>query len=622
MTDGPKLRGKTAVITGGGSGIGRATAGLLAADGAHVLIAGRTADKLTRVAGELDPIAVAAGGSVRVRVCDAGEEDDVRALVEDGATPTGALDMAVAVVGGGGISPVLRYSVELLQRTFHNNIITAALLLKHAGGAMVRAGGGSFVAVSSMQAIQSAPMLAAYCGAKAGLEMYCKVAADELGASNVRVNLVRPGFTRTDATTSMMSNQTVIDEYLVQQPIARTGEAEDIAHAIRYFLGPESGWTTGQSLTVDGGCTTAASPTCTTCGSHGWVTSWRRPRAVRWTERVEETRAGETWGLDGPYYDDLAPGHVFVPAPAITIGPGECALYQAIVGDPLAISLSSTVGEAVTGVAGGVVNPALALHVSIGQSTVATRRVIANLFYRGVVVRRTLPVGSTLSTTVEARAMRETSRKPDRPPRGMVLLGIRTVDQHGEVVAEFERCALLPFRDPGAAPGFADDLGASDGALDLASFAEHAPQGWHLGSLPAGDTGWVIGESRTDPLRDTVTDAPALVRLTQNLAAPHRDARLGQRGRRLVYGGHTIGLAQASLVRQLPSTATVVGWQSCDHVGPVFEDDVLTVTTTIDAATPHDGGRLLACTVLVDAEREGLGAPTPVLEWKPVVFAR
>jgi 2-methylfumaryl-CoA hydratase len=330
----------------------------------------------------------------------------------------------------------------------------------------------------------------------------------------------------------------------------------------------------------------------------------------------------EEWGVDGPYYDDLAPAHRFVPSPAITIGEGMCAAYQAICGDPLAISLATTVGAAVCAVAGGVVNPALALHVSIGQSTVATRRVIANLFYRGVTVRRTLPVGSTLSTTVEARAMRETSRKPDRPRRGMVLLAIRTIDQHGEVVAEFERCALLPFRDASSEPGFADDLGPTDGALDLASFTEHAPQGWDLAPLPARDTSWVVGEQRTDVLHDTVTDAPALVRLTQNLAAPHRDARLGQRGRRLVYGGHTIGLAQASLVRLLPSTATVVGWQSCDHVGPVFEDDVLTVSATLDASLDHDGGRLVAFTVFVDAEREGLDAPTPVLVWKPVVFAR
>ena len=249
------VAGKTAVITGGGGGIGRATAALLARDGAHVVIAGRTEAKLTAVADELDPIARAAGGSVQPMVADAADEHDVRALVARAAETTGQLDLAVAVVGGGGVGPVLRYSVETIEQTMRNNIVTAFLLLKHAGGAMVRAGGGSFVAVSSMQAIQSAPNLAAYCAAKAGLEMFCKVAADELGAQGVRVNVVRPGFTRTDATTSMMSNDWIIDAYREQQPIERTGEADDIAHAIRYFLGPESSWTTGQCLTVDGGTT-------------------------------------------------------------------------------------------------------------------------------------------------------------------------------------------------------------------------------------------------------------------------------------------------------------------------------------------------------------------------------
>jgi 2-methylfumaryl-CoA hydratase len=331
---------------------------------------------------------------------------------------------------------------------------------------------------------------------------------------------------------------------------------------------------------------------------------------------------GERWGLDGPYYDDLAPGHRFEPAPAITIGPGECALYQSICGDPLAISLSAAFGEAVTGVRGGVVNPALALHVSIGQSTVATRRVIANLFYRGVIVHRPVRVGTTLHTTVDARAMRETSRKPDRPPRGMVLLGIRTVDDDGEIVVDFERCALLPFRDAGAEPGFADELGPASTPLDLATYAAYAPAGWDLHGLPARDHSWGIGETRTDPMRDTVTDAPALVRLTQNLAGAHRDPRLGQRGRRLVYGGHTIGLAQASLVRLLPSAATVVAWHSCDHVGPVFEEDVLSVAAMLDAVQDVDGGRLLAFTVLVDAAREGADEPVAVLDWKPIVYAR
>ena len=330
----------------------------------------------------------------------------------------------------------------------------------------------------------------------------------------------------------------------------------------------------------------------------------------------------EKWGLDGPYYDDLRPGHAFVPAPPITLGPGEAALYQSITGDPLGISLATTRGRAVTGIDGGVANPALALHVAIGQSTVATRRVIANLFYRGVVLHRVVPIGVTLHTTVEARAMRETSRKPDKPRRGMVLLGMRTVTEAGDLVADFERCALIPFRDQNAEPGFDDDLGPTATPFEFGPYVAHTPEGWDLSSLPEPDGSWTIGAKRTDPLRDTVTDAPALVRLTQNLAAAHRDARLGQRGRRLVYGGHTIGLAQASLCRLVPSIATIVGWHSCDHVGPVFEDDVLTVSATFDAEQAVGSGRLLAFTVLVDAEGEGRDGAERVLDWKPVVYAR
>jgi acyl dehydratase len=77
----------------------------------------------------------------------------------------------------------------------------------------------------------------------------------------------------------------------------------------------------------------------------------------------------EAWGLDGPYFDDLAVGHRFLPGPGITIDAGMVAMYQAIVGDPLAIALARPLAERVTKGDGGVVNPALVLHVAIGQST-------------------------------------------------------------------------------------------------------------------------------------------------------------------------------------------------------------------------------------------------------------
>lgn len=258
------LANQTAVVTGGAGGIGRATSELLVRDGAHVVIAGRTESKLTAHVDRLSALAEAAGGSIRYRVCDALEDDQVRQLVDMTMEPTGRVDMACGIVGGAaGASPVLRYTVEQIETTMRNNITSTFLLMRHAGSAMVRQGGGSIVAISSMQGSQSAPIFAAYCAAKAGLEMFCKVAADELGEHGVRINCVRPGLTDTDATQGMVHNDAVTAAYLEQQPIKRVGAGEDIAQAVRYFLGPESSWTTGQALTVDGGTSVRRFPDLT-----------------------------------------------------------------------------------------------------------------------------------------------------------------------------------------------------------------------------------------------------------------------------------------------------------------------------------------------------------------------
>jgi len=94
---------------------------------------------------------------------------------------------------------------------------------------------------------------------------------------------------------------------------------------------------------------------------------------------------------------------------------------------------------------------------------------------------------------------------------------------------------------------------------------------------------------------------------------------LGPDGRRLVYGGHTIGLAQASLTRMFPDTATVLGWQACDHLAPVFEKDVLGFHHTLLDEQPTAGGRLRAIQVEVDAQG-GDDPPRPVLDWRVVTW--
>lgn len=318
----------------------------------------------------------------------------------------------------------------------------------------------------------------------------------------------------------------------------------------------------------------------------------------------------------GPFFDDLRVGQQLEPASPITVTEGMAAMYQAIVGDPYPLGLSAALSRRVSGVV--LANPALALHVSIGQSTVATRQVIANLFYRGVRLTRPVAIGETLATVVTINGLRENTRRPDRPARGMALLGIVTTTDEGDEIARYERCALLPLRRTDDT-GNHHDLGPSTQPLDLAAYESGVPFDWDLAPLPAA-AAWNVGETKHDYMRDTVTDAIALARLTQNQAAVHRDARRGQHGQRLVYGGHTAGLAQASLCRLLPSIAHVIGWQHCDHVGPVFEDDVLSFAATLIEQRAVGNGRLIAFSVQVHAERAD--QTHHVLDWMPIVYSK
>ncbi len=249
------LDGQHAIVIGGGSGIGFGTARLLARDGARVTIAGRTEEKLRDAQATLAD----EGLAVAYAPCDAKNADDVRTAV-DRASDDGRLHIAVVVPGGGSFSPVLLYGDDQFSAEVDANVRPVYLLLKYAGQAMVRAGGGSFVAVSSTAAVFSARYLASYSAGKAAVDQLVRVAADELGVAGIRVNSVQPGLTRTPGTTRSFSNEPLLAEFLVGQAIGRHGEIDDIAHAIRYMAGPESSWVTGQLLTVDGGHTLRAFP--------------------------------------------------------------------------------------------------------------------------------------------------------------------------------------------------------------------------------------------------------------------------------------------------------------------------------------------------------------------------
>ena len=250
------LKGQRAIIVGGSSGIGLGSARLMARDGAIVTITARDEEKLKKAQAEL----AKDGLKVSYAICDGMNAADVKAAVTAASDDQGCLHIAVVVPGMGGFKPVLMYGDDEFSQLVDGNVRPVYLLLKHAGNAMMRAGFGSFVAISSTAAVFSSRYLAPYCAGKAAVDMLVRVAADELGEYRIRVNSVQPGLTLTGTTERIFANKPLAEAFIAQQAIKRGGEVDDIAQAVRYFVGPESSWTTGQLLTVDGGHTLRAFP--------------------------------------------------------------------------------------------------------------------------------------------------------------------------------------------------------------------------------------------------------------------------------------------------------------------------------------------------------------------------
>jgi len=315
--------------------------------------------------------------------------------------------------------------------------------------------------------------------------------------------------------------------------------------------------------------------------------------------------------IEGPYFDELEVGQVFADAPAYTLSAGRAASHQSIVGDRLRMPLDDTLAAAVTG-RSPLAHPAFVWDVAIGQSTAATQHVRANLFYRNLILQRLPSIDDTLRTVTTVVGLKENARREGRTAAGLAALRMVTIDQDDRPVLDFYRCAMLPLRHHDET-GHADDLAevTSPPANLLQSVA-----GWDLSAwrervstttaLASGDELVVIGA-------DVVSSAPELARLTLNVARVHHEATAAG-GRRLVYGGHTIGLALSQAARALPDLVTVLGWHGCDHVGPVHEDDALTSRITVEAIESGDNGRVVHLRSRVRTGEE------LVLDWRYVVL--
>ena len=226
---------RTYLVTGGGSGIGKGVAAGLVAAGASVMIVGRNADRLAAAVEDIEGLR--ADGAIRYEPTDVTNEDEAVRAVDATTAWHGRLHGVVHCAGGSEtIGPITQIDSEAWRRTVDLNVNGTMYVLKHAARELVRGGGGSFVGISSIAASNTHRWFGAYGVTKSAVDHMMKLAADELGASWVRVNSIRPGLIRTDLVAPVFASPEMSDDYRVCTPLPRPGEVEDVANLAMFLL--------------------------------------------------------------------------------------------------------------------------------------------------------------------------------------------------------------------------------------------------------------------------------------------------------------------------------------------------------------------------------------------------
>lgn len=254
--EGPgRLRERVAVITGGASGIGLETARRFVAEGARVVLGDRDPERLAAAAAELGEAVCATAR------CDVRREAEVEALAELAVERFGHLDAAVNSAGLGGLAPLVDHPLETWQEIVDVCLTGVFLAMKHEARRMAAAGrGGAIVNIASINARQPAAGMAAYCAAKAGVEMLTRVAAMELAPRGIRVCGIGPGFVETPLTAFAKAMPAIGEAYLRSIPLGRAGRPRDVADAAVFLVSDEASWVSGDTLFVDGAELTQAYP--------------------------------------------------------------------------------------------------------------------------------------------------------------------------------------------------------------------------------------------------------------------------------------------------------------------------------------------------------------------------
>ena len=247
---------RTYLVTGGGSGIGKGVAAGLFQSGAKVMILGRNAERLSTGVEEIKAAATTEGnpGEIVAFPADVTDEEQVARAVEAATAWNGRLHGVVHCAGGSEtIGPITQIDSDAWRRTVDLNVNGTMYLLKHSAREMVRAGGGSFVGISSIAASNVHRWFGAYGVSKSALDHLMMLGADELGPSWVRVNGIRPGLIRTELVEVLLGSPEVSEDYRQCTPLPRTGEVEDVANLAMFLLSDAASWITGQVINVDGG---------------------------------------------------------------------------------------------------------------------------------------------------------------------------------------------------------------------------------------------------------------------------------------------------------------------------------------------------------------------------------
>lgn len=243
------LTGKTAIVTGGANGIGKASALRLAQAGANIVIADLKMDDAKAAAEEIESYGVEA----LAVACNILKDDDLVAMVDKAMQTFGSINILInnAGGGGGGQENPFEITVDDFRRDFELNVFSAWRLCQLCVPHMKKSGYGSIVITTSMSSVNKSPDMSGYAASKAAVNHMVANLAHDFGPE-VRINAVGPGATRTDALKSVLTPE-IEERMLAHTPIKRLGEADDIAGAMLYFAAPISEWVSGQTLFVNGG---------------------------------------------------------------------------------------------------------------------------------------------------------------------------------------------------------------------------------------------------------------------------------------------------------------------------------------------------------------------------------